>query len=262
MTADLLRAYDDQLRTKAEAIGALDVRHEGPLWLITFAGGMGFVTYRDLDGADAARIHELVPLALDHFRADDTIGQVEWKTRSHDVAPGLHEALTAHDFSAQESESVMIGEAAGLAGNMMLPDDVMLRRIRTEPDIRAMAEMQDEAFGNDISGRIVEDLLRRLAAGDDVELWVAEAEGRIVSAGRLEPVPGTEFAGIWGGATLAEWRGLGIYRALTAARAHSALARGKRFLHSDSTEMSRPILERSGLVKVTETTPYLWNRPR
>jgi len=257
MTAELLRAYDQQLRTKAEATGALAVERHGPLWLITFVGGVGFVTYRDLDGAVAA---ELVQAALDHFRPDETIEQVEWKTRSHDVAPGLHEALTANGFQAQETESVMIGEAAGLAGNMILPEEVMLRRIRTEPDIRAMAEMQDVAFGNDISGRIVEDLLRRLAAGDDVELWVAEAGGKVVSAGRLEPVPGTDFVGIWGGATLEEWRGLGIYRALTAARAHSALARGKRFVHSDSTEMSRPILERSGLVKVTETTPYLWHR--
>jgi hypothetical protein len=65
-----------------------------------------------------------------------------------------------------------------------------------------------------------------------MELWVAEAEGQIVSAGRLEPVPGTDFAGIWGGATREEWRGRGIYRALTAARARSAI-RLDRVLASD-----------------------------
>ena len=60
-------------------------------------------------------------------------------------------------------------------------------------------------------------------------------------------MPGTEFAGIWGGSTLPEFRGRGIYRALVAARARSAIARGVRFIHSDCTDMSRPILERSGL---------------
>ncbi len=60
---------------------------------------------------------------------------------------------------------------------------------------------------------------------DGMQLWVAEADGRIVSAGRLESVRGTDFAGIWGGATREEWRGRGIYRALTAARARSALDR-------------------------------------
>lgn len=77
---------------------------------------------------------------------------------------------------------------------------------------------------------------------------------------------GTELAGIWRGATRPEWRGRGIYRALTAALARSALTLalglglGKRFIHSDSTEFSRPILERSGLVKVSTTAPYGWRR--
>jgi hypothetical protein len=35
---------------------------------------------------------------------------------------------------------------------------------------------------------------------------------------------------------------------------------GKSLMHSDSTEFSRPILERSGLVKVSTTTPYDWRR--
>ena len=93
-----------------------------------------------------------------------------------------------------------------------------------------------------------------------MELWVAEAAGQVISAGRLEPVAGTEFAGLWGGATLPAWRRRGIYRALTAARARSALSLGKTLLHSDSTEFSRPILERSGLIKVSTTTPYEWRR--
>jgi len=93
-----------------------------------------------------------------------------------------------------------------------------------------------------------------------MQLWVAEVAGRMVSAGRLEPVVGTEFAGIWGGATRPEWRGRGIYRSLTATRARSALAMGKSLINSDSTEYSRPILERSGLIKLSTTTPYHWRR--
>ena len=107
-----------------------------------------------------------------------------------------------------------------------------------------------------------EDLIEALTAEPRlVELWLAEAGGQVVSAGRIDVVPGTDFAGIWGGATLAEWRGRGIYRALTAARARSALALGVRYINSDSTDMSRPILERSGLLPVTTTTPYVWTRP-
>ena len=88
----------------------------------------------------------------------------------------------------------------------------------------------------------------------------AQRTTTVISAGRIDPVPRTDFAGIWGGATRPEWRGRGIYRALTAARARSALRMGKKYINSDSTEFSRPILERSGLVKVSTTTPYNWKR--
>ncbi len=129
-----------------------------------------------------------------------------------------------------------------------------------EADVRAMSAMADEAFGDPVSDERAESLLHRLALRDGMELWVAEADGQMVSAGRLEPVPNTDVAGIWGGSTLKPWRGRGIYRALTAARARSALRLGKTIIHSDSTEFSRPILERSGFLKVSTTTPYEWRR--
>ena len=154
----------------------------------------------------------------------------------------------------------MIGDARGLAVDVELPDGVTLRRVTEEADVREMAAVADEVFGDPVSDEMADAMLRRLALQDGMELWVAEAEGRIVSTGRLEPVAGTEFAGIWGGATRVEWRGRGIYRALTAARARSALGLGKTLIHSDSTEYSRPILERSGLIRVSTTTPYEWRR--
>jgi predicted N-acetyltransferase YhbS len=258
--AELLAAYDDQLRTDAETPSATAVARLGPLRLVTFAGGRGFITYRDLGGADAAAIVQLVADALDHYRSDASITRVEWKTRGHDHAPGLHEALVAHGFVPDERESIMIGEAERLAVDVPLPEGVTLRRVTAEADVRSMSAMQDEVFGDPPSDEQADALLRRLALDDGMELWVAEAGGTIVSAGRLEPVAGTQFAGIWGGATREEWRGRGIYRALTAARARSAIERGRSLIHSDSTEYSRPILERSGFVRVSTTTPYRWRR--
>ena len=256
----LLAAYDSQLRTDAETPGAVSVSKLGPLRLVTFAGGRGFITYQDLDGPEADAIGRMVGQALAHFQADPEITKVEWKTRGHDHAPGLHEALLEHGFTPDEPESIMVGDAAALAVDVTLPDGVSLRRVTAEPDIRAMAAMQDEVFGNRHGEEMADSLLRRLARGDQLELWVAEANAAIVSAGRIESVDGTDFAGIWGGATRPQWRGRGIYRALTAERARSALRMGKRYINSDSTEFSRPILERSGLVKVSTTTPYYWAR--
>ena len=183
------------------------------------------------------------------------------RPRGHDIAPGLHESLISNGFTPDEPESIMIGEARLLAVDVPLPSGVTLRAVYEESGVRAMSAMQDLAFDEEVSPDAADALLRRLATADGMELWVAEAAGVIVSAGRLEPVAGTSFAGLWGGVTDAAWRGQGIYRALTAARARSALRLGKTLMNSDSTEYSRPILERSGFVKVSTTTPYRWRRP-
>lgn len=256
----LLTAYDQQLRTDAETPSAVAVERLGPLRLVTFAGGRGFVTYQDLAGADASKIARWVAETVAFYRADPEIVRVEWKTRGHDNAPGLHEALLENGFEPDETESVMIGDASALDVDVDLPRGVSLRRVTDETDNRAMSAMQDEVFGSPASDGNAEAILRRMARGDGMELWVAEHQGVIVSAGRLEPVPDTDFAGIWGGATREEWRGRGIYRAVTAARARAAMSLGKTLIHSDSTEYSRPILERYGLVRVSTTTPYRWRR--
>ncbi|WP_235857132.1 GNAT family N-acetyltransferase [Occultella glacieicola] len=257
---ELLTAYDDQLRTDAETPSAVTVERHGPLRLATFIGGRGFVSYRDLKGIDPGEIGDVVGVVLDHYRADPAITRVEWKTRGHDHAPGLHEALVGHGFVPDDPESIMLGELRDLVVDVPLPAGVTLRRVTGEADVRSMCAMQDEVFGDPPSDTSAVAILRRLALEDGMELWVAEADGVIVCAGRLEPVSGTDFAGIWGGATRPQWRGRGIYRALTAARARSAINSGKRLAHSDSTEFSRPILERAGLVKVSTTTPYEWRR--
>lgn len=103
------------------------------------------------------------------------------------------------------------------------------------------------------------DLRERIAAApDQIEILVAEADDIVVSAAWLVYKPGTDFAGLWGGSTLADWRGRGIYRALVARRAQLAVARGVKYLQVDASDNSRPILERLGFVAVTTTTPYVW----
>ncbi len=258
--ARLLAAYDQQLRTDAETPGAVSVTRVGPLRLVTFRGGRGFVTYRDLGGAGTDAIRRLVAEGLAHFRADPCISRVEWKARGHDSAAGLHEALLQSGFLPGEEESIMVGEARLLAVEVPLPQGVVLRQVSEEADVRAMSAMQDETFGEPVSEERVQAVLHRLSLQDGMELWVARAQGQVVGAGRLEPVPDSNFAGLWGGATHERWRGRGIYRALTAARARSAMSAGKTYVNSDSTEYSRPILERAGLVKVSTTTPYNWQR--
>lgn len=258
--AELLRAYDDQLREEGELGRTPKQRRHGPvIWAEPSWGG--FVTYRSLGGLEGDGLDRLIAQTVAHFRDETEVDSFEWKSRGHDAPADLGARLEAHGLVAEELETVMIGEAALLAVPVEV-GGVVVRRAGDGgdlvDDLTRMLALQEEVFGLGRGPRL-EAALAELESGDD-EYWLAEAGGTVVSAGRLSRVPGTEFAGLWGGATHPEWRGRGIYRALVAARAASAVGRGVRYLHSDCSAMSRPILERSGLVAVTTTTPYVWKR--
>jgi len=262
--AALLAAYDAQLRGVAEVLGSVSWDRSGPLWRGLFSDG-AFVSYESLESlGDVEAVDALIGDTVAYFAAIPQVKEFEWKTRGHDWPPDLDRLLRAHGLEPEEVETVMVGEAERLAVDVALPDGVSVRRVDDLPEpecervIREGSQMQHDVFGGGPSGDQVLERLERMGGAET--FWVAEAEGRVVSAGRLARVEGTEFAGLWGGATLAEWRGKGIYRALTAARARFAMGEGVRYIHSDCSAMSRPILERSGLVAVTTSTPYLWKR--
>jgi GNAT superfamily N-acetyltransferase len=258
----LLEAYDAQLRREAELTGASDVTVDGPLVRGIFDRG-GFVSYRDLDGLTGSALDELIERTIAYFRDETAVPEFEWKTRGHDAPADLAEHLMAAGLTPDPEETVMMGEAAALAVPVALPEGVTVRRIDRHSttfldDARRSAAMQIRVFGGGPSSA---SLIKLLSGPDDLtQAWIAEADGEAICAGRLEIVPGTEFAGLWGGGTLEPWRGRGIYRALVSARAGWAVERGVRYLQSDCTPMSRPILERSGLSRVTTTTPFMWRR--
>lgn len=255
----LLAAYNAQLRGVAEMQGALSWDRDGPLYRALFERG-GFVSYESLAGVDD--IEDLIGRTVAYYQGLDQLEEFEWKTRGHDQPTDLDFRLQKAGLVPEEVETVMVGEASTLAVTVDLPDGVVIRRVdhlseRTEV-VGAASSMQRAVFGG---GPSAEETLSRLDRTDGSEqFWVAEVSGRVVCTGRLARVPGTEFAGLWGGVTDPAWRGRGVYRALTAARARAAVHQGARYLHSDCTAMSRPILERSGLVAVTTTTPYRWRR--
>ena len=108
-TAALLAAYDAQLRGEAEVATAEGVERHGPLVWGWFGSGRGFVTYRDLGGARGADLRALVEATAERYQQDPAVHSVEWKTRGHDHAAGLHDLRVEHGFVPAEPESVMIG---------------------------------------------------------------------------------------------------------------------------------------------------------
>jgi GNAT superfamily N-acetyltransferase len=163
-------------------------------------------------------------------------GHVEWKYYSHD-GPELHERLLAAGLEPEDEETVLVAESASLAPP---PADVDLRLATDDFD-----QLAAQVFG------------ARYELPEKAVAVVAVVDGRPVSGGRVDFEEGVEFAGLFGGVTLPEYRGRGLYRAVVAKRAELARERGYRWLYSDALPTSRPILERLGFVPITTTTPFV-----
>jgi len=260
-SGDLLALYDEQVRPAetANLPPGAHAEQDGPVVRVVGHRRRGFVNgSRDL-GLTGAGLDALIARQRDFFAARGEA--VEWKTRGHDLPADLPRRLAAAGFVPEQPETVLIGEAAELARTTSSPAGVTVRQTSEDVDMHRVAEMMSEVWGDDRAWLAAELIDRVRADPGRIAVVVAEAAGRVVSSARLEFEPGTQFAGLWGGSTLAQWRGRGIYRALVALRARLAAARGTRYLSVDATEDSRPILRRLGLTAVTTTTPYVWTPP-
>ncbi|WP_037911952.1 GNAT family N-acetyltransferase [Actinacidiphila yeochonensis] len=258
-TDGLLAAYDEQMRG-APPTPPAGVVHERDGALLRIVGQhRGFVSGpRDL-GVDGAELDRLIVRQRDYFAARGEA--VEWKTRAHDRPAGIADRLAAAGFVPEERETVMAGVVRELAAEPVLPEGVVLRRVTGDGDMRRVAALETAVWGQDM-GFIAEDLIGRVAAApDEIAVLTAEAGGEVVCAAWLVFREGTRFASLWGGSTLPAWRGRGVYRALVAARAGLATARGVEYLHVDASDDSAPILRRLGFHALTTTTPYVWSPP-
>jgi GNAT superfamily N-acetyltransferase len=256
--AALLAAYDTQLRGQAPdpLPDGWAVEEDGPVRRIRM-GDRGMVEYRSVADLPPDQLDALIARQRDAFAARGE--QVEWKWHSHDLPVDLPDRLRRAGFQPEEPETVLVGLAAPLtAAEVPLPAGVRLREVTERVDLDRIADMEAEVW-QEPRGWLADGLEAELAAGPQaLTILVAENQDTVVSAGWVRYSVGTEFASLWGGSTLPQWRRKGIYRALVAARARLAVQRGYRYLQVDASDNSRPILERLGFVPLTITVPYVF----
>jgi GNAT superfamily N-acetyltransferase len=253
-SASVLALFDRQIRRdhRGDAPGDL-VERVGDVVRLVGSGGAGWcgVIWSALSAETAhAAIAEQVRRFTDLGR------EFEWKLYSHDTPTDLGDRLLKAGFTPEPAEALMFAEIAHLPTEPVLPDGVRIEPVTDAAGVGLMVEAHDAAFGRP-SPRMEQQLLRQ--AAEDPESLIALvvlAGDRPVCASRLELHQGTEFASLWGGGTVPEWRGRGIYRATVAYRARIAARRGYRYLQVDASDDSRPILARLGFSRLSSTTPY------
>ncbi|AXK36839.1 N-acetyltransferase [Streptomyces armeniacus] len=265
MDSDAVRAmFDAQMRRGVREGPGVRVEHDpyGVVRQIGTDGGWSGVIWSGLDAdtADAA-IAAQVRYFTEAARTGAAPSEFEWKVYSHDAPADLGQRLLAAGFTPEPEETLLVAPVRELPSAVGLPDGVRLRPVTDEAGVELMAAVHDRAFG---AGRLRlrTELLAQLAAAPDTLAAVVAMAGDVpVCAARMDLLPGTEFAGLWGGGTVPEWRGRGIYKALIAYRARIAAERGYRYLQVDASSQSSPILRRLGFVALSTTTPYVYVVP-
>jgi GNAT superfamily N-acetyltransferase len=248
-------AFDAQIRRKATADeeGAVVEADDGVLRWVAPGAQTSCVVWSGLtaETADAAIAKQRA-----YFASRGT--PVEWKYYDYDTPADLPARLVAAGFEPEDEEVMLIAETAAISPEPVLPADVRLVPVTDEAGIEALMSVRDRAFPHE-SPELYERLLTQFReAPQSLQMVVAMAGEEPVAAARVEFVSGTDFAGLWGGGTVPQWRGRGIFRAMVAYRAGLAAERGYRYLQVDALPTSRPILERLGFAPVARTVPYVF----
>ena len=249
----VLAAFDEQIRHNPQSGAGSRIEHDGRVTRhVSDDNSWNSVIWSDLDPTNA---DEIIDQQIRRFA--DATEPWEWKYYSYDQPPDLPDRLLSAGFTRDEDEALLVAEIADLAVDVPPPDGVELRPVTDERDVEALVAVHDEVFGGDHSS-IGRSILAGLAhEPTTVAAVVAWAGGTPVSAARVEFYLDTDFASLWGGGTLPEWRGRGVFRSVVAYRAALAARRGFRYLQVDALPPSRPILQRLGFHELATTTPFM-----
>lgn len=206
---------------------------------------------------------EVVAFDLDERTVDAAIREqmaffrgreFEWKVFSFDTPSDLRERLVAAGFEEGPREAVMVYDLR----QGVFTSELEVRRVTSVeglPDFRRVAEAVFRKDYSFTTGQL-ETAIREGQTGHDA--YVGYWKGEPVAVGRLYTDPASQFAGLYGGGTLAAFRGKGFYRAVVAARAQDAASAGARYLQVDALPTSEPILRRMGFERLAYTWPCVF----
>lgn len=256
-TTEILALYDEERRTgqhlpyRREETPEL-VRHISP-----HKERLNFIVYSRFTAVNAdAIIHR----EIDYLKSRGSYG-LEWKTFAHDQPADIGRYLLAHGFEADEEEALLVLDLEDCPAVFLQSVTADVRRITGPAQLSEVVAVQ-EAVWEEKMGWLETQLKEAMAEDPDFySIYVAYVNNEPACAAWIAFPPQRQFASLWGGSTLPQYRNRGLYTAVVAARAQEALQRGYRFLTIDASDMSRPILQKRGFKLLTHTTPYTWKNP-
>ena len=216
----ILALYDVQERQNSESPSYLR-QVDGPIvrHVSKNPKRLSFIIYSQITAktADAA-----IQAQLDYFAANGGYG-FEWKTYAHDTPADLPQRLLAHGLKADEPEALLVMDLHNCPPVFLQPVTADVRRASTREQFEQIARLQAEVWRGNYSW-LVTQLEDNLAQQPDYwSIYIAYVNNEPACAAWTSFPKGSQFAGLWGGATLAKFRQMGLYTAVVAIRAQEAI---------------------------------------
>jgi GNAT superfamily N-acetyltransferase len=173
----------------------------------------------------------------------------EWKLHEYDQPVDLRKRLTAAGFEPQGTETLVAIEAAAVKESSL--GSYEIRRVTRESELDDVFEVNYTVY-NDRDPYLKESFKQQMKDTPERLSVFAVYDGKkAVACAWTFYGPSKYFAGLFGGSTLKEYRGRGLYRALVAERAREARERECRYLTVDAAPTSCPILLGMGFEALT-----------
>jgi GNAT superfamily N-acetyltransferase len=256
-TKEILELYDREQRRDLQIMDVRREVSENVIRHVNLGRGEGFIAYANLTNENVdATIREQIA----YF---EKLGQdFEWKYYSHDRSEDLLEHLRRHGFDIEDREALLVLDLNQLPEKLQQPITHDIRLLKESRKLEDVLTVEASVWKNDQTD-IVAYLAKNMQTQPEMlRVYVAYVDDKPVSSGWMFFHEGSGFSSLWGGSTVKEYRGHGLYTALVALRAREAIKRGASFLTVDASPMSQPILENLGFQFLAYTYPCKWKIKR
>ncbi|MBC7002953.1 GNAT family N-acetyltransferase [Photobacterium sp. BZF1] len=251
-TTDVMHAYNEHERKVINDIDGKVIDTDGVVKFVSDNPQGSYISFYSLDEQSAkAAIEREVAYFSQLGKA------FEWKTYCADVPQNIGELLLNFGFEQEESESFMALDLSTVSEREV--DDSLIVEVTDAKGIRDAVSVQEQVWGGNYDWQYAHLLNMKTQTPDNISIYVVYDGGKPVTSAWIMFNGDSPFAGIWGGSTIAEYRGRGHYSLLLNKRINEAKLRGKQYLIIDASDMSRPIVEKHGFVFVSTTTPYAFH---
>jgi GNAT superfamily N-acetyltransferase len=251
---NLLVRYDKDLRLRIMYPEARREITDNVVRFVRRAPGMNFVSFTF---ANEKKLHQVIHEEVDYFLPLEQ--PFTWKVYDHDLLPNLKDELLTHGFAPDDDPAaVMVLDVkhAPIALHPVTSAQADIRRIDTPEGLEDVIDVLDKVWGG--HNTWVNDRLgNHLQIPGYLSVYVAYVQDQPASIAWTY-FPRGQFATLFAGSTIPEYRKQGLYTSLLETRLKEIRERGYRYAVVEAGSMSKPIVAKHGFQHLTTVYDYEW----